>query len=357
LVRHTPIGKRLFRNRNKTMTQTLNLGPVMIDLEGLSLTDYDREKLRHPNTGAVILFKRNFESPEQVAALIAEVRAARQGTILIAVDQEGGRVQRFQQGFTRLPPAAFYARHSLELSRNAGWLMAVEVLAVGADFSFAPVLDVDCGISEVIGNRSFAQDPEAAAELANAFRSGMKAAGMAAVGKHFPGHGAVAADSHLALPVDERELDTIRAKDLLPFKRLIAEGLEGIMPAHVVYPRIDSQPAGFSRRWIQDILRRELGFGGAVFSDDLSMEGAAAAGDFLARARLAQQAGCDMLLVCNNPRAAERVLEGLPIADDALREQRLQAMRGRPAATLAELHAEPRWQALSQQLNDISKVC
>ncbi|MGR8933614.1 MAG: beta-N-acetylhexosaminidase [Gammaproteobacteria bacterium] len=339
------------------MTQKLSIGPVMIDLEGLTLAGHERDMLRHPNTGAVILFKRNFADPEQVAALIRDIRAARNGDLLIAVDQEGGRVQRFQRGFTRLPPAAAYARHSIELARDAGWLMAAEVLAVDADFSFAPVLDVDCGISTVIGDRSFAQDPLLAAELAGAFRGGMNAAGMSAVGKHFPGHGAVAVDSHLDLPVDSRTLEAIRSKDLLPFKKLIDSGLEGIMPAHVVYPQVDSRPAGFSTRWIRDILRAELGFGGAVFSDDLSMAGAAGAGDFVARAQFAQQAGCDMLLVCNNPQAAGRVLEALPMLTDAGREQRLLAMRGKPAATFTQLHDDRRWQLLSKRIGELTENC
>jgi beta-N-acetylhexosaminidase len=339
------------------MTQQLSIGPVMIDLEGPAVAGYEKDMLRHPNTGAVILFKRNFIDADQIAELIRDVRAARNGALLIAVDQEGGRVQRFRQGFTCLPPAAVYARHSIELSRDAGWLMAAEVLAVGADFSFAPVLDVDCGVSAVIGDRSFAQDPLLAAQLAGAFRNGMNAAGMAAVGKHFPGHGAVALDSHLALPVDERDLDAIRAKDLLPFKYLIDAGLEGVMPAHVVYPQVDAQPAGFSARWIKEILRQELGFNGAVFSDDLSMAGAAIAGDFTERAKLAQQAGCDMLLVCNNPQAAGRVLDELPIVTDTTRERRLLAMRGKAALTPAQLHANPRWQMLSQRLDELSKSC
>lgn len=337
------------------MTQHLDIGPVMIDIAGPAVTEHERDMLRHPNTGAVILFKRNFVDPEQIAELIRDIRAARHGELLLAVDQEGGRVQRFQQGFTRLPPAAVYAAHPPELARDAGWLMAAEVLAVGADFSFAPVLDVDRGVSAVIGDRSFSTDPLQAAQLAGAFRDGMNAAGMAAVGKHFPGHGAVALDSHLALPVDERDLDTLRAKDLLPFKQLIAAGLEGVMPAHVVYPQVDDRPAGFSSRWIREILRGELGFDGAVFSDDLSMEGAASAGDFAVRAQLAQQAGCDMLLVCNNPQAAEQVLERLPITADAQRERRLLAMRGKTALSWAQLHADARWRSIAQRLNELAK--
>jgi beta-N-acetylhexosaminidase len=329
------------------MTIHQNLGPVMLDVAGTTLTVEETEKINHPNTGAIILFARNYDTPEQITALCRAIRAARNGPILIAVDQEGGRVQRFQTGFTRLPPARFYAEQP-ERAASAGWLMAAELLAVGVDFSFAPVLDVDCGVSTVIGNRAFAQTAEQVAQLASAFRKGMQHAGMAATGKHFPGHGAVAADSHLALPVDERNFVDILNKDLMPFKQLIDEGLEGIMPAHVVYAAIDPRPAGFSPFWIQTILRQQLNFNGAVFSDDLSMEGAASVGDFTERARLAQMAGCDMLLVCNNPAAAAQVLDSLPITTEPLREQRLQAMRGKPALTLPQLHATPQWQQIAQ---------
>lgn len=332
--------------------RTLPIGPVMIDLQGHDLCALDKEKIAHPNTGALILFARNYDNPEQIQALIKAIRAARKGEILIAVDQEGGRVQRFQQGFTRLPPAAAYARQP-ELAEAAGWLMASEVLAVDVDFSFAPVLDVDCGVSEIIGNRSFAMAGEQAAELAGAFVKGMRAAGMAATGKHFPGHGAVALDSHLTLPVDARPLAEIRRKDLLPFQRLIEQGLEAIMPAHVVYPEVDELPAGFSKIWLQQILRGELGFDGAIFSDDLSMEGAAGAGDYLDRARLAQQAGCDMLLVCNNPSAAEQVLDKLPITPNSDRERRLQAMRGRPQFERNALFKTDKWRQISARINQL----
>ncbi|TRW95852.1 beta-N-acetylhexosaminidase [Candidatus Methylobacter oryzae] len=318
----------------------------MLDVAGLTLTQAEKEKINHPNTGAVILFSRNYQDPEQVTGLINAIRAARNGDILIAVDQEGGRVQRFQQGFTRLPPASRYAQNP-ELAEPAGWLMAAELLAVGVDFSFAPVLDIDCGVSEIIGNRSFSTDPALATQLSSSFRKGMNAAGMAATGKHFPGHGAVALDSHLTLPIDERDLDAIRAKDLMPFKQLIDEGLEGIMPAHVVYPQVDPNPAGFSPFWIQQILRRELNFNGTVFSDDLSMEGAASVGDFPERARLAQLAGCDMILVCNNPAAAEQVLEALPVTHDLVREQRLERMRGKPQMKREQLMLTEKWQQLS----------
>ncbi len=315
----------------------------MLDIEGLTLAPHEHEKLQHPNTGAVILFARNYENPQQVTELIDSIRAVRSGPLLIAVDQEGGRVQRFQNGFTRLPPAASYAR-APELAESAGWLMAAELLAIGVDFSFAPVLDIDCGVSQIIGDRSFSTDAELATQLSSSFRKGMKSAGMAATGKHFPGHGAIALDSHLTLPIDERDLESLRNKDLIPFKQLINEGLEAVMPAHVLYTQIDANPAGFSKFWIQTILREELNFKGVVFSDDLSMEGAAFAGDFPERAKRAQQAGCDMLLVCNNPAAAEQILEALPVTNDPVRTQRLMSMQGQKRLDRTELMNSSLWQ-------------
>lgn len=332
---------------------TRPIGPIMIDVAGHELDALDREKIAHPNTGGLIIFARNYDNPRQVKALVDSIRSARGGDILIAVDQEGGRVQRFQEGFTRLPPAAVFEQHPL-LAEDAGWLMAAEVLSVGVDFSFAPVLDVDCGISQIIGNRSFSQNPNTASQLASAFTKGMRSAGMAATGKHFPGHGSVALDSHLTLPEDPRELDTIRAHDLIPFRQLISEGLEAIMPAHVVYPKIDRLPAGFSPFWIQQILRGELGFDGAIFSDDLSMEGAAMAGDFCERARLADEAGCDMLLVCNNPKAAEQVLDGMKFGPSSDRQRRLKAMLGRPQFDIPALFNSERWLTVTQQLRELT---
>ncbi len=330
------------------------IGPVMLDVKGLSLTQQEKQKINHPNTGAVILFSRNYSSPEQVEKLIKEIRHARDGDILIAVDQEGGRVQRFQTGFSRLPAASCYEKHP-ELVESAGWLMAAELLAIGVDFSFAPVLDVDCGISEIIGNRSFSKDPELAAELAGKFRKGMNNAGMAATGKHFPGHGAVALDSHLTLPVDERPLETIYQKDILPFKQLINDGLEAIMPAHVVYQQVDALPAGFSSRWIQSILRNELNFDGVVFSDDLSMQGATVVGDFKQRAEMALAAGCDMVLVCNNPDAAEQVLDAIPVSENSTRERRLQSMRGKQHLNKTQLMKSEKWLHLTQQITALSQ--
>jgi len=333
------------------MTIKQNFGAIMLDIAGTKLFDYEREIINHPNTGAVILFARNYENPQQITELIQNIRAARKGDILIAVDQEGGRVQRFQNGFTRLPAAALYENES-EIAEIAGWLMASELLAVGVDFSFAPVLDVDCGVSTIIGNRSFSKDAQKVSQLAGEFSQGMRSAGMSATGKHFPGHGAVALDSHLTLPIDERDLSEIRAKDLQPFQELIAQGLEGIMPAHVLYPKIDTQPAGFSSFWIQKILREELSFDGVVFSDDLSMEGAAGVGDFAERANIALQAGCDMVLVCNNPTAAEQVLNALPIENNADRERRLQKMRGKFSLTREQLQATQKWKQAAFLVQD-----
>lgn len=329
-------------------------GPIMLDVAGLTLSEHERDIINHPNTGAVILFSRNYGNPEQVTELIQSIRAARNGDILIAVDQEGGRVQRFRNGFTRLPSAAHYVNEP-ELAEPAGWLMAMELLAVGVDFSFAPVLDIDCGVSEIIGDRSFSNDAFTATRMASLFRKGMRAAGMAATGKHFPGHGAVAMDSHTHLPIDERDLNIIRAKDLQPFQQLIAEGLEAIMPAHVVYSKVDFNPAGFSTVWLQKILRGELRFNGTIFSDDLSMEGAASVGDFPERAIQAQQAGCDMILVCNNPAAAEQVLESLPVKQDPLREQRLQVMRGKFRLNREQLMNTEQWQYIANALTQGQK--
>ena len=331
------------------MSSKMPIGSVMIDVESLSLTTIEKEKIQHPNTGAVILFSRNYQDPEQITDLINEIRQARNGAILIAVDQEGGRVQRFQNGFTRLPPAASFASHP-ELVEKAGWLMAAELLAVGIDFSFAPVLDVDCGVSKIIGDRSFSSECQKVATLAGAFSRGMRSAGMASTGKHFPGHGFVSLDSHLALPIDERDLDTIRQQDLVPFKQLIAEGLEAIMPAHIIYPKVDSQAAGFSSKWLQDILRRELGFNGVIFSDDLSMEGAASVGSFSERARQALTAGCDMVLVCNNPDAATEVLDALPIKYPPKSQQRFIAMQGKAKINRKALLNSKNWQQISSQL-------
>lgn len=313
----------------------------MLDIAGTWLTAEDRQLLRQPQVAGLILFARNIESPRQVRELSMAVRALR-ADLLLAVDQEGGRVQRLRQGFVRLPAMAAIAGHAnaTQLAEHCGWLMATEVLAVGLDLSFAPVLDLDFQRSKVVGSRSFSGNPQLATELAGAFIRGMQAAGMAATGKHFPGHGWAEADSHVAIPVDERSLEEIRAVDLLPFK-LLSKQLAAVMPAHVIYPQVDALPAGFSRRWLQDILRGELQFDGVIFSDDLSMAGAHVVGDAASRIEAALTAGCDMGLVCNDRAAAEQALCAL----QRLRvraPQGLQRMRGQAVAS-TDYRQHPRW--------------
>ncbi len=313
------------------------LGPIMLDIQGLELTDAERGRLMHPLTGGVILFSRNFESVEQVSGLCCAIHALRTPPLLIAVDHEGGRVQRFREGFTRIPPMREIGRiwdthptQAKNLARMAGFVLASELRACGIDFSFTPVLDIDYGRSRVIGDRAFHEDPEAIAVLAHSLMAGLKEGGMAAVGKHFPGHGFVEADSHVAVPVDGRDYEDIAEKDLAPFRQMIAFGLAAVMPAHVIYSRVDSLPAGFSGTWLNGILRRELGFEGVIFSDDLSMEGASVAGGIVGRAGAALDAGCDMVLVCNDPAAADELLSGLKWEMPALAMARLARMHGRP---------------------------
>ena len=270
-----------------------DLGPVMLDVAGAELSVAECEILRHPLVGGVILFARNYRSPQQLCELTAAIRALRQPELLIAVDHEGGRVQRFQEGFSRIPPMRrlgdAWDRDRAAACKAAGdiaYVLASELLASGVDFSFTPVLDVDFGASGVIGDRAFHSDPAAIAQLSAALIAGLRDAGMASVGKHFPGHGYVRADSHLALPVDERSFADIEAADLLPYKELIKHGLAAVMPAHVIYPAVDAQPAGFSSLWLRQILRQQLGFDGMIFSDDLSMEGASVAGGAAERGKI-----------------------------------------------------------------------
>ncbi len=333
----------------------MTLGPLMVDIAGPRLTPEDREVLEHPLVGSVILFSRNYENAEQVAALVREIRAVRTPPLLVAVDHEGGRVQRFREGFSRIPPMHALGRvwdldHTAgrQLARQMGWLLGAELRAVGIDLAFTPVVDLDYGGSEIIGDRSFHRSPAAVAELAIALMAGLKEAGMAATAKHFPGHGYVVADSHTALPVDHRPLVDLD-QDLFPYRRLIDNGLPSIMAAHVVFDRVDSLPASLSARWIDGYLRRELGFSGCVFADDLSMAGAAHFGDVVARAELAWNAGCDVLPVCNDRRAVLQVLERFqPAARPAsrLRLARLHGPTG--AADLVTLRASARWNACVQ---------
>ncbi len=327
----------------------MTLGPVMADLAGIALEPEERELFAHPQVGGVILFARNYESVEQLRRLTAEIHAIRNPALLVAVDQEGGRVQRFRDGFSPLPPMRELGRRyaasradGIALARQLGWLMAAELRAAGVDLSFAPCVDIDYGVSQAIGDRALHAEAAAVAELAVAWLLGMREAGMAATAKHFPGHGAVAADSHVALPVDRRAWADIES-DLAPYRRMMANGLVSVMAAHVVYPEVDALPASLSPRWIAGILRAELGFQGAVFADDLSMAGAASYGGIAERAAQALAAGCDMLPVCNDRAAVQRLLAALPAGSDAVGRMRVARLHGRGAAPV--LAGDPRWQA------------
>lgn len=319
-----------------TVADHLAPGPLMAALEGTELQPADRERLRHPLVGSVILFARNFTGREQVTALCREIHALRDPALLVAVDHEGGRVQRFRDGYTVLPPMrSIGILHDTDplaaraLARSVGTVIAAELRSCGVDLALAPVLDLDHGRSTIIGDRAFHTAPATVGELAGELIEGLQQAGMRAVGKHYPGHGAIAADSHLELPVDERDLDTIRATDLEPF-RLLAGRLHGIMPAHVLYPRVDARPAGFSPRWIGEMLRGELGYRGAVFSDDLGMAGAASQGSMRDRASAALAAGCDVVLACTAD-GADELLDDSTWAPTRYDPARLMAMRPAPA--------------------------
>jgi len=319
--------------------RAIPLGPVIVDVAGFSLTPAERTRLLHPLVGGVILFTRNYASPEQLMKLTGEIHALRQPPLLISVDHEGGRVQRFREGFTELPPMRELgvlwdrdAAAAKALARQTGYVLAAELRACGVDLSYTPVLDIDHGNSSVIGNRAFHSNPLAVTELALGLIHGLREGGMSSVGKHFPGHGHVRADSHHEMPVDTRRLAEIEASDLEPFRRLIDNGLGAIMPAHVVYPDVDDKPAGFSRRWLEEILRGRLHFDGMIFSDDLSMEGARSAGNIVERAHAAFGAGCDMVLVCNDPVSADRLLAGLHYEMPATALARIARIHGRGGA-------------------------
>ncbi|MFM7707657.1 MAG: beta-N-acetylhexosaminidase [Gammaproteobacteria bacterium] len=334
----------------------MTLGPLMVDLEGTVLQAEEREILQHPLVGSVILFARNYADPEQLSRLVADIHAARSPALVVGVDHEGGRVQRFREGFSRLPPARRIghehdadARAGLALAREMGWLMAAELRAHGVDLSFAPCVDLDYGVSEVIGERALHARPAVVGELAVAYQSGMRAAGMAATAKHFPGHGAVVADSHHALPVDRRALVDLEP-DIAPYRLLIANGLAGVMVAHVLYPEVDDVPASASRRWIRGVLRGGLGFQGVVFADDLSMAGAAAVGGIVERATRALAAGCDVLPVCNHRPSVVALLDGWQAATDPVAALRRVRLRGKAHPRPVELRASERWQSAQQAL-------
>lgn len=328
----------------------------MVDVAGLELTAEDREILRHPLVGSVILFTRNYAGLAQLEHLVADIHAVRDPPLIIAVDHEGGRVQRFRTGFTPLPPARFIGRQydmdpklGSDMARDCGWVLAAELRAAGIDLSFAPVVDLDYEMSEVIADRAYHRDADAVGALASACMAGMREAGMAAVAKHFPGHGAVVADSHVSLPVDRRELADLEP-ELRPYRRLIANGLPAVMVAHIVFPAVDPHPASLSARWVGGVLRGELNFHGVVFTDDLNMGGAAVAGEMTERARLALAAGCDVLPVCNNRPAVHRLLETLGDVINPASQARLVRLHGRSAQTQAGLRASPRWRQLNERI-------
>lgn len=293
-------------------------GPIILDLVGTELNQEEQEILQHPLVGGVILFTRNYQDPEQLRELCRAIRASRPTPLLITVDHEGGRVQRFKQGFTVLPSMGEVGKQyredpiaGLKAAENCGRTMASELLAAGIDLSFAPVLDLDKDICPAIGDRAFSDTSEGVSILATAVMRGMQSAGMAAVGKHFPGHGSVNLDSHVAIPIDTRSLSTILAEDIQPFATLIQAGIPAIMPAHIIFPAVDDKPVGFSKVWLQDVLRKQLQFKGVIISDDLNMQGASFAGDYASRAQCALEAGCDMILICNNRAGAIQILDGV----------------------------------------------
>jgi len=334
----------------------VTLGPLMVDIAGTELTAADRELLAHPLVGSVILFTRNYVDRLQLRSLVEQIHSVRNPALLIAVDHEGGRVQRFRTGFSALPPLRRIgqtydadAQQGLAMARALGWLMAAELLASGLDFSFAPCVDLDYGLSEIIGDRAFHARASVVATLAVAYMHGMRDAGMAATAKHYPGHGAVVADSHLALPVDRRELIDMD-EDLQPYRRLIANGLPAVMVAHVLFPAVDSVPASFSQRWVAQELRHGLQFGGLVFADDLTMAGAAAAGDLPARAARALAAGCDVLPVCNDRPGVLRLLDELEPRIDPASQLRLIRMRGRRQPGFETLEASAAWRGAREWL-------
>ena len=333
----------------------------MLDVEGLSLSSADRVLLREPAVGGVILFSRNYESSTQLADLVAEIRTLRSPPLLIAVDHEGGRVQRFREGFTKIPPMRKLGHHyetdsadALVLAKTIGWIIGAELRAMGIDLSFAPCVDLDWGVSEVIGDRAFHRKPDVVAELAGAFCHGLRDTGMVAVAKHFPGHGAVVADSHKRLPIDRREFSAV-LDDMQPYEVLTRQRAIGaVMMAHVVFAETDPLPAGFSSYWIGDQLRSQLGFDGAVFCDDLSMEAAAGYGSVPKRASLALAAGCDMVLVCNNRRAASATVASLDDYSKPTSLVRLARLHGTDNALRKSLLASDEWLQATDRLRQWS---
>lgn len=337
------------------------IGPVILDLIGTELNQEEREMLQHPLVGGVILFTRNYDSPKQLQQLCQSIRASRKTPLLITADQEGGRVQRFREGFTRLPAmsqiGACYdasADKGLHLAESCGWLMAAELLAVGLDLSFAPVLDLDKKLNAVVSDRAFHQEKNKVVTLASAFIRGMNQAGMAATGKHFPGHGTVTFDSHYVMPVDQRNLQEVLNDDAQPFIEFIQQRISALMPAHILFPAVDQMPVGFSAKWLKTILRQQLQFSGVIISDDLNMEGANMAGNHVDRALAALTAGCDFILICNNRQAAIAMLDQLPKTFH-VDSEKFTMLQGRRDLTLVALHASSKWRMCQQLILESRK--
>jgi beta-N-acetylhexosaminidase len=341
--------------------QHQNLGPLIIGIENLALTDADRRRLGDPKVGGVILFTRNFETPAQLSQLCDSIHSLRSTALPIFVDHEGGRVQRFRDGFTAIPAmgrlAQVYAKDALaglQAARACGYVLAAELRACGVDVSFTPVLDLDHGRSEVIGDRSLGPDATTVSQLAGALLHGLQMAGMQGCGKHFPGHGWAHADSHFALPVDERSLDEILSQDAAPYAHLGSLAMASVMPAHVVYPQVDSAPAGFSAIWLQDILRKRMGYNGVIVSDDLGMAGAKSAGDVVERARVALQAGCDAVLACNDFDEIEALIASDLGHLDPQSSHRMTTLTPRMVTSdFAELQASPDYRRAVEQVKAI----
>jgi beta-N-acetylhexosaminidase len=347
----------------KATGEAISLGSVMIDIEGTHLQPIEAERLMSPLVAGVILFSRNFESIEQLQRLTTKIHSLRHPRLLVAVDHEGGRVQRFREGFTRLPPmrvlGALYDQdpaHSYEVAEKIGWLLAAELLSVGVDFSFAPVVDLDYGGSTVIGDRAFHRHCVAVGNLSFHLMLGMRKAGMAAVAKHFPGHGFIEADTHLDVAVDDRPFMEIQQHDMQPFLRLIENGLDAVMPAHVIYPKVDSLPVGFSEVWLQAVLRKQCHFEGAIISDDMSMKAAQAYGSASERVLKALQAGCDLVLVCNDELATDEVLAKVNWQGCTLSHARLIRLHGHGKFNYQRLKFDPLWQAAVSVVNDLNQV-
>lgn len=338
------------------------IGCLLIDLAGLELTPEERELLAHPLVGGLVIFARNYESPAQMQSLCQAVKAARKSPLLITVDQEGGRVQRFIKHFTKLPPMSvfgdLYAKdptHALACARECGWLLATEILAVNVDLSFAPVLDLNNPISNIIGNRAFAAEPQVVIELASAFIQGLHEAGMAAVGKHFPGHGSIAPDSHVAMPEDHRTLEAIKKNDMQPFAALIQQGIKAIMTSHILFPQVDTSIVTFSRKWLQTILREQLLFHGTIFSDDLNMAGANISAHYADRMIAALEAGCDFALLCNNRNAVIQVLDQVSHQQHQVAQQKWQPLLGQNNPARDAYQVNPRWLKAHEFISNITQ--